>query len=93
MMTPTQISRRPGLTRPTLSHLGLNLIVALYILAMLNRGFWSRVIDLLHADPAQVGLFGLSIYALTVLLLELLGPGRLQKPVAALLILIAAGAS
>ena len=92
-MTPTQDPRRPALTRPTLSHLTLNLIVALYILAVLNRGFWSRVIDLLHADPLQVAAFGLSICALTVLLLELLGPGRLQKPVAALLILVAAGAS
>ena len=79
--------------RPTLSHLALNLMVAFYILAVLNRGFWSRVIDLLQADPLRVSVFGLSIYALTVLLLELLGPGRLQKPVAALLILIAAGAS
>lgn len=92
-MTPTEVTRQPALPRPTLSHLTLNLIVALYILAVLNRGFWSRLIGLLHADPLQVAAFGLSICALTVLLLELLGPGRLQKPVAALLIVIAAGAS
>jgi lipid A ethanolaminephosphotransferase len=93
MMTPSQHTRQPALTRPTLSHLTLNLIVALYILTVLNRGFWSRLIDILHANPLQIGVFGLSVYALTVLLLELLGPGRLQKPVAALLILTAAGAS
>lgn len=81
------------LPRPVLTHLTLNLLVALWILAVLNLGFWARLMVVFAGKPAQIGLFGLMVLALTLLILELLGPGRLQKPVAAVLILLAAGAS
>jgi lipid A ethanolaminephosphotransferase len=81
------------LPRPRLSPLGLNLAVALYLLAVLNSGFWHRMVDIFGSSPGQFALFGLAILALTILTLEFLGPGRLQRPVAAALILIASGAS
>lgn len=79
--------------RPTLSHLWLNVIVAGYILAVLNAGFWDRLLDIFSGKPLQVAVFGLASFALTVLMLEFFGPSRLQKPVAALLIVIAAASS
>ncbi len=91
-MTDTPRTQRARLARPLLSHLTLNLIVAAYIFAALNLGFWSRMAAAFHGNPLQIGIFGLAIFGLTLLTLELLGPGRLQRPVAALMILIAAGA-
>jgi lipid A ethanolaminephosphotransferase len=92
-MTQTEHLRARYLARPTLPHSMLNLIVATYIMAVLNGGFWSRSFDIFDPSPVQPLLFGIGIWGLTVLLLELLGPARLQKPVAAALILIAASAS
>ena len=82
-----------SLKRPTLSHLTLNIIVAGYILAVLNSGFWSRLLTIFDGNALQIGLSALVIFALTILLLELLAPFRLQKSGAALLIMIAAAAS
>ncbi|MCT8329094.1 phosphoethanolamine transferase [Albidovulum sediminis] len=92
-MTDTPRTQRARLARPLLSHLTLNLIVAAYIVAALNLGFWGRMVAAFHGKPVQIGIFGLAIFGLTLFTLELLGPGRLQRPVAALLILMASGAS
>jgi len=81
-----------ALPRPTISQTALNLVVAAYVLAVLNTGFWHRVGEVFPASPLQPVLFGAGVFGLTVLLLELFGPWRLQRPVAAGLILIAAGA-
>lgn len=95
-MTFAQLpQRRPfptSLPRPTLSQTGLNLIVAAYMLALLNTGFWTRVADVFPGMLAETLLFGAAIFGLTVFILELLGPWRLQRPVAAGLILLAASA-
>lgn len=80
------------LPRPVLGHTTLNLIVASYIMAILNSGFWDRVTEIFHGSVMQTVLFGGAIWALTLLTLEFLGPWRLQRPMAAALILIAAGA-
>ncbi|MCD1624382.1 MAG: phosphoethanolamine transferase [Paracoccaceae bacterium] len=79
--------------RPTLSHLSLNLSVAAYIFCALNLGFWARAVDALYGNPLRIIVFGIAVFALIVMVLELFGPGRLQKPVAAILIMIAASAS
>ncbi|MFN4156141.1 MAG: phosphoethanolamine transferase [Paracoccaceae bacterium] len=79
--------------RPEIGQTLLNIIVASYIVAMLNAGFWSRLVQVFPEFLWQRALFGAAIWALTVLLLELLGPWRLQRPVAAVLILIAASAN
>lgn len=81
------------LPRPRISHLSLNALVASYIMLALNTGFWQRLFTQFHGDWARPLVFGVGIWALTMLLLELFGPGRLQKPVAAIFVLIAAGAA
>lgn len=85
-------SRRLVLSRPEIGQTLLNLIVAAYVVAVLNTGLWERVVEVFPASLFQQVLFGTAFFALTVLLLELLGPWRLQRPVAAVLILISAGA-
>lgn len=80
------------LPRPRIGQTPLNLIVASYIMLVLNGGFWERVGQIFPGSTMQPVLFGAGVWALTVLLLELLGPWRLQKPAAALLVMIAAGA-
>lgn len=84
------LSRLP---RPEISHTALNLIVSLYLLAALNIGFWGRMVDIFGDDLPLMALFSLAILALTMLTLETFGPGILQKPVAAVLILMSAGAN
>jgi len=90
-MTPKLTRRWPA--RPALTHLSLNLIASAYMLAVLNAGYWSRMVQILDANPTQIGLFSLVTLGLTVLTLEFFGPGRLQKPTLAVLILLAASAS
>ncbi|MCB5410758.1 phosphoethanolamine transferase [Pseudogemmobacter faecipullorum] len=78
--------------RPRITQTTLTLIVAAYILLVLNQGFWSRLFTQFPLSDSRSLMFGIGIFALTVFLLELLGPWRLQKPVAAVMILIAASA-
>lgn len=92
-MTHQIIARAPRtLWRPTLGQTPLTLLIATYIMAVLNFGFWDRVGQIFPQAPLQQAVFGLGIWGLTVLTLELLGPWRLQRPAAAILILIAASA-
>lgn len=90
--SPAAVAWTHRLPRPVIGQTMLNLIVASYVLAVLNTGFWERLLQIFPGSPRQPVLFGLGVFALTLLLLELLGPWRLQRPVAAGLILIAAGA-
>ena len=78
--------------RPTLSHLTLNAIVATYILAVLNSGYWAQFLKAFGQVPVSLAAFIVASWALTLFFLELLGPTRLQKPMAAILIMIAASA-
>lgn len=80
------------LPRPQLSHSALTLLTAGYLLFALNQGFWSRLQAQFPGADGRMIAFGAGVFALTVLLLELAGPGRLQKPVAALAILVTAAA-
>lgn len=79
-----------GYARPRTSRLGLNVIVASYVMLVLNTGFWHRLVNLFDGQPLVWSCFAAGTWTLTLLLLELFGPGPLQKPVAALLILVAA---
>ena len=85
--------RRLTQSRPTIGQTALNLTVTLYLLAVLNTGFRHRLIEIFGDRPLSVALFLAAIAGLTLFTLELLGPGRLQRPVAAVLILIASGAT
>lgn len=84
---------RLRLTRPVIGQTALNLIVAGYLFLMSNTGFWRRMGEVFGDAPVQFAVFATAIFALTVLTLEALGPGRLQRPLAAALILMAAGAN
>lgn len=90
----TETHRTPAWARrPTISHTALNLMVASYVTLALNSGVWRRLSEIFALAPERQLMFGLAVWALTLLTLELLGPWRLQRPVAALLILIAAASS
>ncbi|WP_435259781.1 phosphoethanolamine transferase [Thioclava sp. FR2] len=82
-----------ALPRPTLSQITLNALVATYILLALNAGYWTRLFDLFGGHLVSLAAFAAASWALTFLLLELMGPWRLQRPVAALLIIMAAAAN
>lgn len=84
---------RRTIPRPVIGQTTFNLIVAIYVLSLLNTGFWHRMVAVFGDSPLQFALFATAIFGLTVLTLELLGPVRLQRPMAALLILLAAGAN
>lgn len=79
--------------RPAMSQLTLNICVAVYFLAIFNTGFFEHFAVIFQGQALRGSLFLIAIFALTVLTLEFFGPGRLQKPAAVLLILVAAFAS
>ncbi|MCB5410696.1 phosphoethanolamine transferase [Pseudogemmobacter faecipullorum] len=79
--------------RPRLSHLQLNLCASAYMLLVLSTGFWERLLGHFPLLDSRTIVFGFGVLAASVFIQELLGPGRLQKPVLALLILASAGAS
>lgn len=79
--------------RNGLPHFALNLAGATYIMALVNTAFCQRLMTLFEGDLlAAIGLAA-AVGALTLLLLELIGPSVLQKPVLAVLILISASAN
>ena len=92
-MTDLPTPRPWRLPRPVLRHTTLNLLVSLYLLALLNRGFWGSVFDIFGDRPVQLVLFSGIILALTMLTLEVFAPWRLQRPMAAVLIVMASAAS
>ena len=92
-MSDQTLSPPLRLRRPVIGQTVLTLIVSAYVLAVLNAGFWVRMTDIFGDRPLQFALFSTAIFALTVLTLEVFGPGRLQRPVAAVLIVMAAAAS
>lgn len=91
-LTPRTTTLFP-LHRPVIGQTVLTLMLAGYVLAVLNAAFWGQMRTIFGEHPLQFALFATAAFALTVLTLEVFGPGRLQRPVAALLILVAAGAS
>ena len=92
MQDPTPETRNTML-RNGLPHFALNLAGATYIMALLNTAFWQRLMTLFEGDLlAAIGLAA-AVGALTLLLLELIGPSVLQKPFLAVLILISTSAN
>jgi lipid A ethanolaminephosphotransferase len=91
----TSLFARPlrlTLPRPAIGQTTMNLIVATYVMAALNTGFWVRLVEVFPKSPVQPLVFGAGTFALTLLLLELIGPWRLQRPASAALVLISAAA-
>lgn len=78
---------------------GLGAIVAVYILAVLNRGLWSELVHALEASRGMAGFWGLSVAVCCrlvgnlVLTLALVFWPRVGKPLLAVLILVSAASA
>jgi lipid A ethanolaminephosphotransferase len=76
--------------RPRLGPLALNAGVATFIMAACNRTFWSVGADIFAGNALDLVVFGGAIWGLTLLIVSLFGPGRLQKPVLVFMLILSA---
>lgn len=81
------------LRRPHLSPFGLNIITAVYMLALCNQGFWRSMNAALKAAPFDIVIFGLAVFMLTLFTLSLVSLPRLHRPALAVLLLVVSAAS
>ncbi|GHF42422.1 phosphoethanolamine transferase [Seohaeicola zhoushanensis] len=79
--------------RPELGATEFNMLVATYMLAMFNAGFWTRLTTVFKGDPLHVILFGAAVWTLTVFTLSLVSLPRLHRPAAAAILLLAAASA
>ncbi len=79
--------------RPTLSALGLNLLVTTYLLALCNATFWGHLFRIFEGRTLTALVFAGAVWALLLLVVQLLAARRLQKPVLVALLLIGAVSS
>lgn len=71
----------------------LNVAVATYVIFALNSLFWQHLLEILSDDTfALIGLLS-AFWMLTILIVELLAPGPLQRPMLAILIILSAAAN
>lgn len=85
----------PPLTerRPTLSALGLNLVVTTYLLALCNATFWGHLFRIFEGRTLTALVFAGAVWALLLLVVQLMAARWLQKPVLVALLLIGAVSS
>ncbi|WP_226341097.1 phosphoethanolamine transferase [Gemmobacter serpentinus] len=76
--------------RPELTPLALNLIVAAWLLVLMNGSFWGRVGNAFAGSPMDQVLFGGAAVALMLLVLSLITLPLLHRPLLALMIVTAA---
>ncbi|NJM81345.1 MAG: phosphoethanolamine--lipid A transferase [Tabrizicola sp.] len=76
-------------TRPTLSAFVLNLAVSLYLLALCNATFWSRLFGIFEGRSVAALVFAGAVWALLLLVILLLAVRQAQKPVLVALVMIA----
>ena len=92
-MTPSDPQAQPRgllLPRPTLTPLALNLIVMVWLMAVPNAGFWSRLTSVFAGQPlAMVGFAG-AVAALCLFMLSVVSLPVVHRPLLALLIVTAA---
>ncbi|MEX5580154.1 phosphoethanolamine transferase [Pseudophaeobacter sp. A-200-2] len=87
------ITQLRQIRRPELSPTMLNILVATYMLVAFNAAFWRHLSTLFEGAPLNVVLFGAAVWMLTFFTLSPFSWPRVQRPVAAILILLAAAAS
>jgi lipid A ethanolaminephosphotransferase len=75
--------------RPELSALALNLLVVTYLLAMCNATFWGHLFRIFQGRTVTALVFAGAVWALLLLVVQLLAVRRLQKPVLAALVILA----
>ncbi|MBK5945163.1 phosphatidylethanolamine--Kdo2-lipid A phosphoethanolamine transferase [Rhodobacter veldkampii DSM 11550] len=91
MITPAPSARLPRLPqRPIVSAAALNGLVALFIMVACNDTFWQHGYRLFEGQLGTLAAFGASVWALTLLVITLLGFRWLQKPVLVLLLILSA---
>lgn len=90
-MSPKSLSNAPKTARfrPVLHPVLLNILVALFIMAIQNNTFWQRTLAAFD-DPLTVSVFGAAVFALTWLIATLFAVRWVQKPVLAFLLILGA---
>lgn len=78
--------------RPVLSPWVLNLIVAAYVMILCNAGFWRALHGALGTS-GDVVIFGAAVFGLTLFTFAMVTLPYVQRPVLAVLILVASAAS
>lgn len=77
-----------SLPRPMLSGAMLNVIVALYTMAVFNNTYWSRVSEAFHGETFRMMVFGGVFFAFTLFFVSLFGFRWLQKPVLVFIVIL-----
>ncbi len=85
--------KKLGMMRPTVSATGLTLASATFILAAYNALMWANAVVIFDSKPVLMILYGVAIWALTVLTITFFGFRWLLKPALAVLLIICAVAS
>jgi lipid A ethanolaminephosphotransferase len=79
-----------SIPRPMLSGLTLNILVSVYLMAVFNNTYWSRVADAFHGETVRMLAFGGVFWAFTLFIMSLLGFRWLQKPVLVFVVILCA---
>ncbi len=76
--------------RPQLSPILLNVLVATYLMALCNATFWGHLFRIFEGQRVAALVFAGAVWALMLLVISLVAVRKVQKPVLAGLIVIAA---
>ena len=75
---------------PVLSPFTLNAAVATYLMVLCNQTFWGHLLLIFDGWSLAALVFAGAVWALMLLVIQLLAVRRLQKPVLVALLMIAA---
>ncbi|MCV9967591.1 phosphoethanolamine--lipid A transferase [Pararhizobium sp. BT-229] len=92
-MSLETLSTAPRLTRPAIGSATLSVIVALYLVVVANRTFWTKAVDYLGVPSFALVLLGIGLFALFSAICVAVSVKYLTKPLFILLIMSAAAAS
>jgi len=79
--------------RPEIGSVTLSIVVALYLVVLMNRTFWSKMFSHFHYDPVVISILWVMVLALFMAMTVSVSVKYLTKPLFILLILIASIAS
>ena len=83
----------PRVLRPVIGSVTLSLIVALYLVFVTNRTFWSKAMEYLGAPSTALFLLGIGLFSLFSAICVAVSVKYVTKPFFILLIMIAAASS
>jgi len=87
---PLAYSTGAALRLPTLSPIALNVLVTTYLIAASNATFWGHLTRIFQERPLPGMAFAVVIWALTLVLVNLVAVRWLQKTVLAVLVIVSA---